>query len=158
MLFCMPLEEVYDLVFLFMEIKWVLPRKYSHSDVDVIIKLERILAMLKVLSYHSLFRTLKSETTLHRGTSCILPLIHWSHVQHKTWIHCLSFIRRRTSTGYEPVWCELSTWLWWIVDVVHVKWSQCPAGYVNHLTGKEGFPSLVFEVIAGFDCQILGVP
>ena len=43
------------------------------------------------------------------------------------------------------------------VDVVHVKWSKFPAGDVNHAKGKEGFPSLAFEVVMGFDQQILGV-
>jgi len=28
---------------------------------------------------------------------------------------------------------------------------------VNQATGKEGYPSLTFDVVTGFDCQILGV-
>jgi hypothetical protein len=43
------------------------------------------------------------------------------------------------------------------VDVVHMKWIKCPAGDVNHATGKERYPSLAFEVVTGFDHQILGV-
>ena len=43
------------------------------------------------------------------------------------------------------------------IDVVHVKWSNCPAEDVNRAKGKEGFPSLAFEVVTGFDRQILGV-
>jgi hypothetical protein len=43
------------------------------------------------------------------------------------------------------------------VDVVHVKWGHCPAGDVNRCTGKEGYPSLAFEVVTGFNRQILGV-
>ena len=43
------------------------------------------------------------------------------------------------------------------VDVVHIKWSKCPAGDVNRAKGKDGFPSLAFEVVTGFDRQILGV-
>jgi len=38
------------------------------------------------------------------------------------------------------------------VDVVNVKWSKCPAGDYNHVKGKEGYPSVAFEVITGFDC------
>jgi len=43
------------------------------------------------------------------------------------------------------------------IDVVHVKWSKHPAGDINRCKGKEGFPSVAFEVVSGFDCQILGV-
>jgi hypothetical protein len=43
------------------------------------------------------------------------------------------------------------------VDVVHVKWSSCPTGDYNHHKGKEGFPSITFEVISGYDRQILAV-
>ncbi len=40
---------------------------------------------------------------------------------------------------------------------MHVKWSNCLAGNVNQCTGKEGYPSLAFEVVTGFDRQIFGV-
>ena len=43
------------------------------------------------------------------------------------------------------------------IDVVHVKWSMCPAGDINRCKGKEGYPSVAFEVVSGFDRQILGV-
>jgi hypothetical protein len=45
----------------------------------------------------------------------------------------------------------------WSIDVVHIKWSKCPAGKYKHCKGKEGYPSVTFEVVTGFDCQILGV-
>ena len=41
--------------------------------------------------------------------------------------------------------------------MVHLKWSNCPAGDYNHCVGKEGFPTLAFEVISGFDCEIFGI-
>ncbi len=43
------------------------------------------------------------------------------------------------------------------VDVVHVKWSNCPAGDFNRSKGKESYPSLAFECITDIDCCILGV-
>jgi hypothetical protein len=43
------------------------------------------------------------------------------------------------------------------IDIVHVKWSKCPAGDINRCKGKEGCPSVAFEVVSGFDRQILGV-
>ena len=42
-------------------------------------------------------------------------------------------------------------------DVVHIKWSTCPAGNYNHCKGKDGYPSVAFEVLTGFDHQILEV-
>ncbi len=43
------------------------------------------------------------------------------------------------------------------IDVVHLKWSNCPAGDLNRCKGKEAYPTLAFEVISGFDREILGV-
>jgi hypothetical protein len=37
------------------------------------------------------------------------------------------------------------------MDVVHVKWSNCPMGNHNHLKGKEGYPSLAFQCIADYN-------
>jgi len=41
------------------------------------------------------------------------------------------------------------------VDVVHVKWLNCPAGDFNRANGKEPFPSLGFQCITDFNCRIL---
>ena len=43
------------------------------------------------------------------------------------------------------------------LNVVHVKWSNCPAGDHNRAKGKESYPSLAFECITDFDRRILGV-
>ena len=43
------------------------------------------------------------------------------------------------------------------VDVVHVKWANCPAGDYNRSKGKASYPSLAFEVITDYDRRILGV-
>jgi hypothetical protein len=43
------------------------------------------------------------------------------------------------------------------VDVVHVKWSNCPAGDFNHAKGKETFPSLGFQCITDYSRRILSV-
>jgi hypothetical protein len=43
------------------------------------------------------------------------------------------------------------------VDVVHVKWSNCPKGDFNHAKGKELYPSLAFECISDFDHRICHV-
>ena len=43
------------------------------------------------------------------------------------------------------------------IDVIHLKWSNCPAGDYNRSLGKEGYPTLAFEVITGNDRDILGI-
>ncbi len=43
------------------------------------------------------------------------------------------------------------------VDVVHVKWSNCPAGDYNRSKGKELYPSLAFECISDFNRRICHV-
>jgi hypothetical protein len=42
------------------------------------------------------------------------------------------------------------------IDVVHLKWSNCPAGDYNRSLGKEGFPVLAFEAVTGHECNIFG--
>ncbi len=43
------------------------------------------------------------------------------------------------------------------VDVVHVKWVNCPAGDYSRSKGKESYPSIAFECITDYDHHILGV-
>ncbi|MFM8622630.1 MAG: transposase family protein [Holophagaceae bacterium] len=43
------------------------------------------------------------------------------------------------------------------MDVVHVKWSRCPAGDFNRAKGKESYPSLAFQCISNFDRRICSV-
>jgi hypothetical protein len=43
------------------------------------------------------------------------------------------------------------------MDVVHVRWLQCPTGDLNRAKGKESFPTLAFECVTDFNRQIIGV-
>ncbi len=43
------------------------------------------------------------------------------------------------------------------MDVVHVKWSNCPAGDHNRAKGKEGYPTLGFQCISGYNRRIFAV-
>ena len=43
------------------------------------------------------------------------------------------------------------------IDVVHCKWSNCPAGDAVKATGKEKFPSLAFECVTDNRRRVLGV-
>lgn len=41
------------------------------------------------------------------------------------------------------------------VDCTHVRWDQCPALYRNLMKGKEGYPTVAFEVICDHQRKIL---
>ena len=43
------------------------------------------------------------------------------------------------------------------IDVIHLKWSNCPAGNYNRSLGKEGYPMFVFKVVTGNNRDILGI-
>lgn len=43
------------------------------------------------------------------------------------------------------------------VDCVHIGWDMCPAGVNADCNGKEGFPTLAFQVIASHSRKILAV-
>jgi hypothetical protein len=43
------------------------------------------------------------------------------------------------------------------IDVVHVKWVNCPTGDFNRAKGKETFPSLGFECITDFNRRVLSI-
>jgi hypothetical protein len=41
------------------------------------------------------------------------------------------------------------------MDCVHVKWNKCPVSLTNLCEGKEGYPTLVFEVVVSHSREIL---
>jgi hypothetical protein len=43
------------------------------------------------------------------------------------------------------------------IDVVHVKWSKCPAGDFNKCKGKESFPSVAFECVTSHTRRVMGI-
>ena len=43
------------------------------------------------------------------------------------------------------------------MDVVHIKWANCPAGDHYRVKGKEGYPTLGFQCITDCNRLILGI-
>ena len=43
------------------------------------------------------------------------------------------------------------------VDCVHIPWDKCPAGLKSSCVGKEGYPTLAFEVVVSHTRMILSV-
>jgi hypothetical protein len=133
--------------------------KHCKTEEEMMVKLELLLlAVLKVLGHNALFRTLQSDTNIsdkeHRDffKQFISQMndIRRDYIGYPATEEDLKIVMDRYAEQYLPG-CGGS------VGVVHVKWSNCPAGDVNRATGKEGYPSLAFEVVTGFNRQILGV-
>ena len=117
-----------------------------------------ILGTLNVLGHNNPFRVLPSSTEM-------------SYSEHRAFFHV--FLNKMASIREEFIHYprtpeELSKVMEQYgkvdlpgaggsIDVVHLKWGYCPAGDVNRSKGKEGYPTVAFEVISGFDREILGV-
>ena len=43
------------------------------------------------------------------------------------------------------------------MDIVHVRWANCPARDFNHTNGKESYPLLGFECITDFNHRIMSI-
>jgi hypothetical protein len=43
------------------------------------------------------------------------------------------------------------------MDVVNVKWANCPTGNHNHAKGKEGYPTLAFQCLTDFNRRVMAV-
>jgi hypothetical protein len=43
------------------------------------------------------------------------------------------------------------------MDIVHIKWSCCPAGDYNRANGKEGYPSIAFQCITDYNRCFLSI-
>ncbi len=158
-LFRLTLEKIDGLVSLFMDENWVYKTKHCRSEEELFVKTElHIMAVMRVLGHHSPFRTLSVDTNIcaseHRSFfhSFITRMtsIKDRFIAYPSLPNDLQEITKRYEENFLPG-CGGS------VDVVHVKWSKCPAGDYNRCKGKEGYPSVSFEVITGYDRQVLGV-
>ncbi|KAL3797257.1 hypothetical protein HJC23_004549 [Cyclotella cryptica] len=157
-LFRLPLTKADELVSRFVENGWVYETKHCKSEEEMYVRTELfILGALKVLASHAPFSTLKVDTEI-------------SFEEHRKFFHL--FISRMYSIQDDfiqgpPTLGELKDVMQpyvenflpgcvGSVDVVHVKWSKCPAGDYNRAKSKERFPSVAFEVVTGYDRRILG--
>jgi hypothetical protein len=147
--FRLTLEKVEELTEMFIEREWCVPsRRDLDRDVFYIKTQVRILGALNVLGNHTPFRQLTCSTEL-------------SAEDHRLFFH--KFINRLASSKDEfirypdslvnlkPI-MEQYTYkklpgCGGSIDVVHLKWSNCPACDYNRCLGKEGFPTLAFEVV-----------
>ena len=148
-----------DLVARFVSNGWIYRSKHCLSEEEMYVKAELlILGVLKVLGHHDPFRTLKTDTKISPPHHCSffhffidrMYRIKSEYINYPSTQDKLKNVMGRYKENFLPG-CGRS------VDVVHVVWSKCPAGDYNLCKGKEGYPSVAFEVITGYDRQILGV-
>ena len=158
-LFRMPLSKVDDLVSTFLENGWVPSTRKENDDETFQTRAELlILAALNVLGHHTPFRALRSSTEICYSTHLKffqlfldkMYSIKDDVIYYPRSMEELSSVSNRYANVSFPG-CGGS------IDVVHMKWSYCPAGDFNRCKGKEGYPTLAFEVVTGFDREIFGI-
>ena len=118
----------------------------------------RILGTLNILGNHTPFRQLTTNIELSAEDPCLffhkflkkLSSAKNEFVKYPESFDELKSVMNKYAAKKLPG-CGGS------IDVVHLKWSTCPAGDYNQSLGKEGYLTLAFEVITGNDSDILGI-
>ncbi|KAL9185687.1 hypothetical protein ACHAXT_003464 [Thalassiosira profunda] len=157
--FRVTLEKLEYLRDLFLEKGWITKTKHCRDDATLKIKAELlILGCLNVLGHATPFRCLPVSTNIsftehrlffHRFIDHMYS-IRDEHIYLPRNVQEL----KATMARYESVGLPGNTGS---IDVVHSKWSLCPAGDLSRAKGKEGYPSIAWEVISDFDRRVLGV-
>jgi hypothetical protein len=147
--FRVPLSTIDDLRDLFLSRGWVRPTKRCNTQLHLKLRTELfIMCALEHLGNRRPHTQFKTETEM----SMSAHLLFYKH-----FLNCL--YRARSEWIYFP---RSMDELYSVtddyhrqelpgaagsIDVVHVKWSHCPAGEFNKCKGKESFASLAFQCI-----------
>ncbi|KAL7543618.1 hypothetical protein ACHAWF_007427 [Thalassiosira exigua] len=157
--FGVPLHKVDELVDLFLEKGWIRTAKHCPDWATLKIKAQLlILGALNILRMGAPFNAL--ETYNHVCTSdnrkFYYKFINELFEVREQFIHLpkneddLRVITDRYAKYDLPGCCGS-------IDVVHVKWGNCPAGDVNRAKGKESYPTIAFEVITDNERRVIGI-
>lgn len=158
-LFCMPLTKIDELVELFLSRGWIKLTKHCNDKAILKIKAELlIMSCLHIVGLAMPFRTINHNTKI-------------STSEHRKFFH--KFVEKMYSIRDEYISLPKTVpdlervmeayadkglpGCGGLVDVVHIKWSNCPAGDANRCKGKENYPSLAWEVISGHNREVLGI-
>ena len=157
--FRLTLEKVDDLTNMFLDRGWCTPSKRDWDETFFYVKTElRILGALNVLGNHTPFRQLTTNMELSAEDHQLffhkfikkLSSVKSEFIKYPETFEELKVVMKKYSAKKLPG-CAGS------IDVVHLKWSNCPAGDYNRSLGKEGYPTLAFKVVTGNDRDILGI-
>ncbi len=158
-LFRVPLQKIDEYVDMFLDRGWITTSKHCRCPERLRVKAQLlIMGALNVLGHHTPFVALRSNTEICTSEHRVffhhfLNMMYRNkdeYVYYPRNLDELERVMKRYSEVHLPG-CGGS------IDVVHLKWSACPAGDLNRCKGKEGYPTVGFEVITGFDRQILGI-
>ena len=158
-LFRMPLKKVDELVAMFLERGWINKTRKCSNDEQIKLKAELlIMGTLNVLGHNNPFRVISSNTEM----SFTVHLHFFHHFLDKMYSVRAEFIHLpRTRAELDEIMQRYAEkyipGAGGSIDVVHMKWSACPAGDSNRAKGKEGYPTVAFEVISDFDRRILAI-
>jgi len=158
--FRMPLFKVLEIVDRFIAEGWIGITHHCRTSARLKVKAELLILGTLAMIGGTLqsFRQLKTLTHICASdhSNFFLSFVkHVSSIAHeyvfmpRTPDELAAIIKRYEEVGLPGVAGS--------VDVVHVKWSNCPAGDFNRSKGKQSFPSIAFQCITDFDRRILGV-
>jgi len=158
--FRMPLYKVEALSQRFLDEQWIKLSKHCRTESKLRIKIDLlVMGALAILggTVHS-FRQLPTVTNIcaSEHNKFFLLFISKLYAIRDEYIYMprSSDELKKVMRRYEEVGLPGAMGS---VDVVHVKWSKCPAGDYNRAKGKESYPSLAFECISDFDRRICNV-
>ena len=155
--FCVPYTMFDDLVDEFLLVYGVCQTDlFGHDQSDLRLL---VLGALRVLAQHIPFDLVDELTDISAG-------------KHNSFFHL--FVKWLATTKYEEVVKFPSTkeeidvsvnqysqqflnGCLGSIDCVHIAWDMCPAGIRSDCTGKEGYPSLAFQVVALPNRKILAL-
>ncbi len=155
----MPLLKIDELVHLFLSSGWIRPTKHCCGHNTLSIRAELlVMACLHVLGLAIPFRALSHNTNISTLEHCKFfhTFITKMHSVCDNYIYLpknqqeLDEIMDRYNDMGLPGCGGL-------IDVIHVKWSQCPAGDANCCKGKESYPLMAWEVISDNTRKIIGI-
>jgi hypothetical protein len=157
--FRVPLDTVDQLTNLFIENEWVQPHRKCKEPHKFRTRTElMILCALEHLGNRKPHRQFKTHTelthTIHQAFFRLfidrMYSIKDEHIYFPRNMEELKEVITQYQEKDLPGACGS-------IDVVHVKWSKCPAGDFNKCKGKESFPSVAFECVTSHTRRVMGI-
>ena len=157
--FRMPLSKVESLVDTFIEQGYIVPSRSQLHKHEFRERAELlVMSSLYLLGRGAAFRSCRalchiSTSVVHKFFYTFLNAMvemQGEYISFPDNMHDLKQVTQQYDSVGLPGACGS-------MDVVHVKWSACPAGNHNRSKGKAGYPSLGFQCITDFNRRILSV-
>ena len=87
--------------------------------------------------------------TFYRFCECFAQELYHRHVQLPT-----GAAQQKAMYEYDQLGCSSAIGS---TDVTHIKWDSCPFSEANAYTGKEGYPTIAYQVTVDRTGRALGV-